>query len=160
MQYTWSHCEYALIYRACGCAFSTDKHAHTYNHVYQHNLILKVFLVNNQLTTICFKANTSTINSLLVSRQRKRYYGLGKSSALVNSDEHHYCDYGLCKDLPAPLSFLVLHQAKAGGDLVLLSPNCMWPFLGDRVAGGFSCSSGKMWIIKKEVQTLGCNVWF
>lgn len=30
VQYTWSHCIYALTYRACGCAFYTDKHAHTF----------------------------------------------------------------------------------------------------------------------------------
>lgn len=134
VQYMWRHYKYASTYHACGRAFYTDKHARASNHIYQPNLILKVFFFSNQLPFL--KANRSTVNSLLVSWKRKHYYRLWKSSALVNSDERHYCDYCLGKDMPASLSFLILHQATAGGDLVLLSPNWMWPFLGDRVAAG------------------------
>lgn len=91
---------------------------------------------NNRMGALCLKAKTSTINPLLVALRRKHYCRLWKSSALVNSDEHHYCDYCSGTDMPASLSFLILHQAQAGGDLVLLSPNWMWPFLGDRAAVG------------------------
>lgn len=91
---------------------------------------------NNRTGALSSKANTSTINPLLVALRRKHYSRLWESSALVNSDEHHYCDYCSGTDMPASLSFLVLHQAEAGGDLVLLSPNWMWPFLGDRAAAG------------------------
>lgn len=107
---------------------------------------------NNRMGALCWKANTSTINPLLVALRRKHYCRLWESSALVNSDEHHYCDYCSGTDMPASLSFLILHQAQAGGDLVLLSPNWMWPFLGDRAAVGVFLLLWESVNIKKKMQ--------